>query len=329
MHQQSAATSRILTFGEAMAMFVAESPGELPEVEHFQKHIAGADSNVAIGLARLGFHVDWLSRVGNDSFGVYLRRLLQNEGVNCRYLCIDRERPTGLLFKAQAEDGADPCVEYFRHNSAAARLSPSDAADVDFAGLRHLHATGIPPALSASCRELSWHMLEQARVADASISFDPNLRPSLWASEGEMRDTLNAMAAMADWVLPGLAEGRCLTGLETPYDIAGFYLDQGARAVVIKLGPAGGYYRGTLEGVDRNVSVPGFAVTEVVDTVGAGDGFAVGVVSALLDGLSPRAAVRRGNLVGAQAVQVIGDMQGLPSRARLVELEAELPPLSN
>lgn len=329
MHQESVATPRILTFGEAMAMFVAESPGELSEVTHFQRRIAGADTNVAIGLARLGFHVDWLSRVGNDGFGTYLRRTLQAEGLDCRHLIVDGERSTGLLFKARAEGGADPHVEYFRRDSAATRLSPSDAAEVDFGSLRHLHATGIPPALSDSCRELSWHMLERAREAGASISFDPNLRPSLWASEGEMRDTLNAMAGMADWVLPGLAEGRRLTGLETPYDIAGFYLDRGARAVVIKLGPAGGYYRGTLEGADDSVSVPGFAVTEVVDTVGAGDGFAVGVVSALLDGLSPRAAVRRGNLIGAQAVQVVGDMEGLPRRVRLTELEAALPPLSH
>ena len=62
-----------------------------------------------------------------------------------------------------------------------------------------------------------------------------------------------------------------------------------------------------------------------MDTVGAGDGFAVGVVSALLDGRSARQAVMRGNLIGAQAIQVIGDMEGLPDRERLSMLEAGQP----
>ncbi|MGM0701471.1 MAG: sugar kinase [Pseudomonadota bacterium] len=314
----------LLTFGEAMTMFVAASSGELADVAHFQRRIAGADTNVAIGLARLGFPVGWLSRVGRDSFGTYLRRTLEAEGLDCRHLVDDPDHPTGLVFKARAEGGADPHVEYFRRGSAASHLSPADAADVDFAALRHLHATGIPPALSASARELAEHMLERTRDAGASISFDPNLRPGLWASEHEMCTTINALAARADWVLPGLAEGRRLTGLDTPHDIAGFYLERGARAVFIKLGPEGSYYRGSLGGREESFTIPGFEVAEVVDTVGAGDGFAVGAISALLDGRSPREAVRRGNLIGAQAVQVIGDMEGLPRRARLVELEANL-----
>lgn len=313
----------IISFGEAMTMFVAESHGELADIELFQRRIAGADTNVAIGLARLGFRVGWLSRVGDDSFGTYIQRTLEAEGLDCRHLQRDPEHSTGLIFKARASDGEDPHVEYVRRGSAASYLCPADAAHVDFSSLRHLHATGIPPALSPSARELSAHMLDHARQAGASISFDPNLRPSLWKSEREMCDTLNALAAKADWVLPGLAEGHRLTGLETAHDIAGFYLDQGAKAVVIKLGPEGSYYRSQAE----SFTVAGFRVSEVIDTVGAGDGFAVGVVSALLDGLSPRKAVRRGNLIGAQAVQVVGDMEGLPSRERLAALEADLPPL--
>lgn len=307
----------ILAFGEAMTMFVAESPGKLAEVERFQRRIGGADTNVAIGLARLGFHVGWLSRVGDDSFGTYIRHTLEAEGLDCRHLRRDSDYPTGLVFKEMAQDGADPRVEYIRRGSAASHLAPGDADGVDFSALRHLHATGIPPALSTSCRELCETMLERARDAGASLSFDPNLRPSLWNSEAEMRDTLNTLAARSDWVLPGLAEGRLLTGRDTPEAIADFYLERGAKAVIIKLGPEGSYYRGMLGGTEESLSVPGIPVAEVVDTVGAGDGFAVGVISALLDGLSPREALHLGNLIGALAVQVRGDMEGLPDRARL------------
>lgn len=317
----------ILAFGEAMALFVAETPGPMADVECFRRGIAGADTNVAIGLARLGFRVGWLSRVGSDGFGTYIRRTLEAEGLDCRYLTVDTDHTTGLMFKERAEDGADPRVAYFRRGSAASHMSTEDAAQVDFAAARHLHATGIPPALSPSCRELTLHMLDRVHAQGGSISFDPNLRPSLWPSETQMRETLNALAAKADWVLPGLSEGRLLTGLESPRDIAAFYLERGAQGVFLKLGPEGAYYRGVLGGRETEARVEGFPVEQVVDTVGAGDGFAVGVISALLDGRSPQAASRRGNMIGAEAVQVRGDMEGLPSRARLTELERQLPDL--
>ncbi|MGQ7246541.1 sugar kinase [Halomonas sp. V046] len=314
----------ILSFGEAMTLFVADVPGDLAQIEGFSRRIAGADTNVAIGLARLGFSVGWLSRVGDDSFGRYLRTKLEAEGLDCRHLITDPSNPTGLMFKERALEGADPRTEYMRKGSAASHLSPADAVNVDVSALRHLHATGIPPAVSASCRELSWHLLDEARRHGASVSFDPNLRPALWTTEADMRDTLNAMAAKAHWVLPGLAEGRLLTGFETPHDIAGFYLDQGAEAVVIKLGPEGSYYRGRIGGTEQTFSVAGVAVAKVIDTVGAGDGFAVGFVSAMLDGLAPRQALQRANLIGAEAVQVLGDMEGLPNRTTLARLEATL-----
>ena len=306
----------ILCFGETMAMFVADETGDLAKVGHFHKRIAGADSNVAIGLARLGFNVAWLSRVGADSFGRFVVDALHGEGVDCSHVSVDTGHPTGFQLKSRNDDGSDPAVEYFRRGSAASHLSTADLNE-RLLGARHLHATGIPPALSSSAQELSRELMTRMRALGRSVSFDPNLRPSLWPSERKMIDTINALAAKAHWVLPGLAEGRLLTGYEDPADIAAFYLDHGAEAVAIKLGPEGAYYRtGDAEGF-----VAGVKVERVVDTVGAGDGFAVGVVSALLDGQGFAQAVARGNWVGAQAVQSPGDSEGLPYRKDLTAAE--------
>ena len=228
----------VLSFGETMAMWVAEQTGDLAQVERFHKRIAGADSNVAIGLARLGFNVAWLSRVGADSLGRFVRATLQAEGLNCQHVETDPQHPTGLQLKSRVDDGSDPQVEYFRRGSAASHLNRS-AITPQLLGAGHLHATGIPPALSASCRELSFELMQGMRAAGRTVSFDPNLRPSLWASEQQMIRDINALAAHADWVLPGLSEGRLLTGRDDPADIARFYLDQGAEAVIIKLGPKG------------------------------------------------------------------------------------------
>jgi sugar/nucleoside kinase (ribokinase family) len=179
-----------------------------------------------------------------------------------------------------------------------------------------LHLTGISPALGPSVRELVFTMAEQARASGRSVSFDPNLRPSLWPSQQAMVETLNELACHADWVLPGLAEGRLLTGQESPPAVADFYLQRGAQRVVVKLGAQGAYYAGP----DGSGSVPGWAVPKVVDTVGAGDGFAVGVISALLQGLSTQQAAMRGNMIGARVVQFPGDCDGLPTWAQLCAL---------
>lgn len=302
----------ILCFGETMTMLVADQPGDLAQVRHYEKRIAGADSNVAIGLSRLGFKVAWLSRVGNDSMGRFVTQTLQQEGLDCSHVTVDPAHPTGFQFKSLELQGADPVVEYFRRGSAASHLSVNDIIP-GLLKARHLHATGIPAALSDSCRELSHVLMTQMRDAGRSVSFDPNLRPSLWSSEAVMIREVNRLAGLANWVMPGLAEGHLLTGFDTPADIAGFYLDMGVEAVVIKLGANGAYYRTQLD----EAFVPGVAVTQVVDTVGAGDGFAVGVISALLENLDFGRATARGNWIGSLAVQSRGDMEGLPNRTEL------------
>jgi dehydrogluconokinase len=308
----------ILSFGETMAMFVAEQAGDLASVGRFHKRIAGADSNVAIGLSRLGFKVAWLSRVGADSLGRFVIDTLEKEGLDCRHIDIDAAHPTGFQLKSRTDDGSDPTVEYFRRGSAASHLSPHSIVP-ELLKARHLHATGIPPALSETARQMSFELMTRMRQAGRSVSFDPNLRPSLWASEQQMIREINRLAALAHWVLPGLSEGRLLTGFEDPADIAAFYLGQGAEAVAIKLGPHGAYYRTHLD----QGFVAGVPVQTVVDTVGAGDGFAVGMISALLENHSFADAVQRANWIGSRAVQSRGDMEGLPTRLEMsVEFEA-------
>jgi 2-dehydro-3-deoxygluconokinase len=310
----------IVTYGEAMTMFVAAETGELAKVGQFTKRVAGADLNVAIGLSRLGFKVGWMSRVGNDSFGRYVFDVLAAEGIDAARVVVDERYPTGFQLKSKCDDGSDPAVEYFRRGSAASHLSIDDYDASYVLGARHLHLTGVAPAISATSRELAFHMAREMRKAGKTISFDPNLRPSLWPSREAMAESLNALAALADWVLPGVSEGLTLTGHAKPEDIAAFYLDQGARGVIVKLGAHGAYFR-TSDG-DQGV-VQGVPVERVVDTVGAGDGFATGVISALLEGRDMRRACARGNRIGALAIQVIGDSEGLPTRAALDALEAQ------
>lgn len=302
----------VVTFGEAMAMFVADDFGRLDQINHFTKYLAGAETNVAVGLARLGLRSGWASRVGADSFGTFVKRFLETEGVNIDQVKEDLDFPTGFQMKSKVEAG-DPEVQYFRKRSAASRMNADDLTESYFTAARHLHMTGIPLALSDDVRAFSLRTLQVMKQAGRTVSFDPNLRPSLWKSEEEMIRTVNHAACQADWVLPGISEGEILTGSSCPEEIAAFYLDRGVSFVAVKLGEEGAY----LATPEEQKVVPGFPVDRVVDTVGAGDGFAVGVISALLEGDTFEEAVGRGNRIGALAVQAAGDLEGLPTREQL------------
>ncbi|MDP3819862.1 MAG: sugar kinase [Burkholderiales bacterium] len=304
----------VVTFGEAMLLLVADTAGPLEDTPGFHKRTAGAETNVAIGLARLDLAVGWASRLGADSMGRYLLASMQREGIDCSEVVSDPSQRTGLMLKGRTSDGSDPPIEYHRAGSAASQMGPADVNEGWLRSARHLHATGVFAAVSASTLEAAKKSVRVMREAGRTVSFDPNLRPTLWASTEVMRHEVNGLAAAADWVLPGLEEGRRLTGETTPESVARFYRQLGARLVVVKLGPEGAYY----DGEAGCGHVAGFPVDKVVDTVGAGDGFAVGVVSALLEGRSVPDAVKRGAWIGARAVQVLGDTEGLPTRAELV-----------
>lgn len=306
----------VVTVGEAMVLFCAEQPGALSEVQQFRRASAGAELNVAVGLSRLGLRAGYVSKVGRDCFGDYLLSFLAAEGIDRSQVGVDDDHPTGFMLKSLETDGADPRIEYFRRGSAASCLGLADNPVAYCAGSRHLHLTGISPALGSSVRELVFAMADQARAGGRSVSFDPNLRPRLWSSRQAMLECMNQLATHADLVMPGLAEGQLLTGRERQEDVADFYLQRGAKRVVIKLGARGAYFAGP----EGRGTVPALRVPRVVDTVGAGDGFAVGVISALLQGLSTEEAARRGNAIGARVVQFPGDCDGLPNWQQLSEL---------
>ena len=177
----------VVTFGETMVCFAAHEPGPLEAAATFTKIVAGAESNVAVGLARLGLRVAWLSRLGDDSFGRYVRAALEAEGVDCASVPIDTTRRTGFMLKSRAPEGQDPVVEYHRRGSAASALAPADFDASRFLAASHLHVTGITPALSPSCAELVEHAMRRMRAAGRTVSFDPNLRIKLWPSREAVR----------------------------------------------------------------------------------------------------------------------------------------------
>ncbi|WP_282944308.1 sugar kinase [Bifidobacterium pullorum] len=299
---------KVLLVGEPMTLFTARQEGPLDEVPSFDASVAGAELNVAVGLRRLGAQPVYMTKVGDDPFGRRILSFMELNGLDTSLVGMDGTRNTGFMLKSKVSEG-DPKTSYFRKNSAASTLDGEAVDHLDMDGVTVLHLTGILPLLSPSCLAVSVELIRVARERGVFVSFDPNLRPALWDDERQMCDTLRWIAAHSDLVLPGIGEGGRLFGTTTVRDTARAFLDNGAKYVVVKNGARGAY---ATDGT-RERDIPGYVVDHTVDTVGAGDGFAAGVLSVLLEGGDLVSAAERGNALGAIQTQHVSDNEGLPT----------------
>lgn len=308
-------TPDVLTVGESMVAFRAEGP-----VAHGGTQVtrvAGAESNVAIGLVRLGHSVAWAGRVGADGFGRLILRELRAEGVDTAHAVVDPSRPTGLMFVE--ERTADLTrVEYRRSGSAGSALRREDVEAALAAGPRVVHLTGITPALSGSARDAVQWTAENAGAAGALVTFDVNFRSRLWSRE-QAREVLAPLAGHAAYVIASEDE-LDLVADGSEDEAAADLLARGARAVVVKRGHRGA----SVHTRSGRVDAPAIQVT-AVDPIGAGDAFSAGYLSGLLDGFEPAECLRRGITTGAFAASVRGDWDGAPTRDELTLLDRHTP----
>jgi 2-dehydro-3-deoxygluconokinase len=307
----------VVTFGEAMALFRA-APGEpLRTAGQFTRSIAGAESNLAIGLSRLGCQAGWFGRVGDDPLGLGILDTLRREGVDVSRAFVDGSAPTGILVRdTHAERRID--VVYARKSTAASRLSPADLDAAYLTSARVLHFTGITPALSSTAREATAEAVRLAAEAGVTVSFDPNIRRQLWPSADDARRELLPFVGQSQVVLAGHAEATLLSGEPSPRAAAKWFIDHGAEIVAVKLGGAGAW------ATNGHEVFHGEALSvHPVDPIGAGDAFDAGFLCAWLAGGDLRHCVDEGNLAGGLSVQACGDVEGLPYRREIDERRAD------
>ncbi len=301
--------TELVTLGETMALVAAPDIGLLRHATSLRLSCGGAESNLAIGVSRLGHAATWVGRVGDDEFGVMVRRMLAAEGVAGRVL-VDPGAPTGLMVKYR-RTGTVTQVQYYRKGSAGSRLEPGDV-DADLVRrARILHVTGITPALSDSAREAVGYAVEVARAAGVLVSLDLNYRRLLW-SPREAGPVLAGLVRQADIVFATEPEALLVVDGDSPAALGRALGALGPEQVLVKLGALGAV---AVLG-DEVLTVPAVPVTEV-DPVGAGDAFAAGYLSTLLAGGTPARCLATGALAGAYTVTVPGDWEGLPGPADL------------
>ncbi|MBV9383323.1 MAG: sugar kinase [Streptosporangiaceae bacterium] len=310
----------VVTVGETLAALRARGPLRLGGPAGLS--VAGAESNVAIGLVRLGHAVRWVGRVGADELGELVLRTLRAEKVDVSYAITDDLRQTGLiLFERRA--GHLVRALYYRANSAGSAITPADVLRALEDAPRILHVTGITPALGAVAADAITAAVHRARALGTKVCLDVNYRSRLWTAE-QARAALRPLAGLADILiasageLPLLADAADGPGPagDTETRTAQALLARGTGEVVITRGAAGA----TAIRAGERVSLAAPQVP-VVDVVGAGDAFAAGYLSGLLDGLDVPQRLDRAVTTGAFAVAAEGDWEGLPTRAELSGLD--------
>jgi 2-dehydro-3-deoxygluconokinase len=302
-------TGAVVTLGETMGLLRAASIGSLEHVSDFQLHIGGAESNVAIGVARLGRPAVWMGRVGDDGVGRRVLRELRAEGVSAGAV-VDPEARTGLMLKETPTSGRTR-VSYYRAGSAGSRIGIDD---LDFDAIESagvLHVTGITLALSESAEQAVFAAIGAAVAAGVPVSFDVNHRPALWGDR-DPAPLYRRVAERSTIVFAGADEAELLVGSGSPEQLAARIADLGPAQAIVKLGEDG-----CVASIDGEaLSAPAEKITPL-DTVGAGDAFVAGYLVALLDGLAPADRLRQGARCGAFACLGPGDWESLPRRADL------------
>ena len=306
----------LVTLGETMGLIVQSTPGVPRNGEPLTFGIGGSESNVAIGVRRLGVPATWIGRIGDDPAGAMIVRELRAERVET--LTTVDPAPTGLMirWRPAAQRGR---VEYYRRASAGSNLCEDDVPDELVSGAGLFHASGITLALGTDPAAAIARGLAVAREHRVPVSFDLNFRRALW-SEDAAAPALTEAVGWADIVFAGVEEAAIVTGTRDPLQAALALEALGPRQVLIKLGADGCLAR--VDGTTYEVPAP--RVT-VLDTVGAGDAFAAGYLADLLAGAAPAARLATAVAAGAWAVTVSGDWEGMPDRRALDLLEETEP----
>jgi 2-dehydro-3-deoxygluconokinase len=300
-------TLDIAAIGEAMVEFNQQSDGK------FAMSCGGDTSNCVIAAARMGAKTGYVSRLGADQFGTYLREQWTKDSVDSTHVINDIAAPTGLYFVTHQAGSHE--FTYRRKGSAASLMNAGDLPLAYIAKSKILHVSGISQAISKNASEAVLAAIHHAKASGTMVSYDTNLRLKLWGLD-QARQTIHASMALADIARPSLDDARLLTGLDQPDAIADYYLALGASIVALTLGPKGAMIATP---VRREVIAP--VSVKSVDATGAGDAFGGAFLAGIARGLDPFAAARQANVAAAISTTRYGAVNSFP---HFFELEKHL-----
>lgn len=316
-------TIDLLAIGRAnLDLYSQDIGAPFEDVTGFDAMVGGSPTNIAIGVSRLGMRSAILTAVGTDRTGDFVLRYLNDEGVITEFVPRIEGKLTSLALLGVQPPDAFP-LSFYREDPADIYLRSSDVDAVDLSTVRAIEVSGNALA-RGDCAGAVRHLLRGATARGITVYMDVDLRPSEWADPIDYGAAIRSVLTDVD-VLIGTEEeffaafmpdpGPVMTGDRIPEDAmpelastVSALLDDRPGVIVTKRGPNGA----TVESTDGSIDVPGFEV-DVVNTVGAGDSFAAGLIRSRLRGLGWEEAVRFANACGAITVTRHGCATALPT----------------
>lgn len=300
----------VLSIGEPLIEFSHGSDG----LHH--SGFGGDVMNVAVAVSRLGGRSALASKIGRDDWGKELKQFLIAEKVCTNRLEFEDQKMTGSYQIHYSEQGHS--FSYDRQGSAASQWAPMDASKLNIDDATIVHFSGITQAISNTCKNACKVVLEKARKAGKTISYDPNFRPKLCSLE-EAQKNLRTVLQFNPILLPGLDDSKTLTGLENPFEIVRHFQKNGAQIVAMTAGDDG-IFLGT---TNLTTHIPGIPAN-VVDASGAGDCFDGAFLYRISEGDTPYQAACFANVAASLSVSMPGAASSYPFldsvKNRLAEL---------
>ena len=309
-----------LLLGEAVVdMISTRIVKSLEEASDFHRYSGGQVSNLAVNLSRLGYRARLAACVGDDSFGKYLRLRYSEAGVDLNLVQTSSTAPTTLIPVTRQTETPDFIV----YRGADRHLNLNDDLVSAVSEVQAVHTSVF--ALSRDpCRSTVLSLLDSARKADKLISLDPNYHPAIWPDIPEFKGFLSEVYPLITITKPSLDDSKRFFGSGYgPVEYLEKYLELGPKIVALTLGNQGAML-GTQEGERFHIKAND---VPVMDVTGAGDAFWTGLLSGLLEGLSPRESAQRGQVIAEYKIGIFGPLkQSIPldeinKRSQAVQIE--------
>lgn len=296
----------VITIGDGMIAMCPIQKGPIIFSNTFERKIGGAEFNVAIGCSRLGLKSGWISRLGNDDFGKYILKTVRGEDVDTSEVKLVDGYQTSVYFREVLSDGSSRSF-YYREKSPTSTMNLEDLNEEYFKKAKILHITGVFPSINKNNQRVILEAVNLAKKLNLKVSFDPNIRLKMWTIK-EAKNFIQRILPSVDILLIGDEEVELLLEDVNIEKAIKTFHSYGIETVIVKKGA-----KGAIGSDGKNIyEVSAIKPKALVDTVGAGDGFAAGFLTALLKGETLENCVRFANAVGSLVVGVEGDNEGLP-----------------
>ena len=298
----------VVTLGETMVRYTPQGLQRFGQSPTIEMHVGGSESNTAVGLARLGHKVTWLSRLTNNPIGRWIANTIAGQGVDTKHLVWTDHDRIGTYYMEQGQPPRASQVYYDRAGSAMSRMTPEELPTNLFHSGKSkvLHLSGITVGISESAAQTAWEAVRMASEIGWTISFDLNYRAKLW-SPTEALEACTPFMQAADLVLLPMRDARqvleirgesveqCCRDLHERFEHATFVMTMGHDGAVAVL-PSG-----------ETIFQPAFATT-AVERLGGGDAFSAGFLSGMLQEMDLVDCLRWGAAAAALKYTIPGDL---------------------